>query len=136
MKPGKPTTFATCIYNGKKKYLMCLPGNPVSATVTSILFVIPLLNEMHGDISKPVVVKTKVRSIYINIFNELLVCTYIFTIFFCFRLLLSINYINQSIAGGFDLSIGSSSRVRKSDLNVERWGRSSSGLQYRESNKQ
>nr|XP_050847334.1 gephyrin [Vespula vulgaris]XP_050847335.1 gephyrin [Vespula vulgaris] len=64
MKPGKPTTFATCTYNGKKKYFMCLPGNPVSATVTSILFVIPLLNEMHGDNSKPVIVRTKVDSTY------------------------------------------------------------------------
>lgn len=26
MKPGKPTTFATCTYNGKKKFLFCLPG--------------------------------------------------------------------------------------------------------------
>lgn len=86
MKPGKPTTFATCIYNGKKKYLMCLPGNPVSATVTSILFVIPLLNEMHGDISKPIVVKTKVRSIYINIFNELYISNFL-SFFFLFTLI-------------------------------------------------
>ena len=27
MKPGKPTTFATCDMNGKRKLLFCLPGN-------------------------------------------------------------------------------------------------------------
>jgi gephyrin len=27
MKPGKPTTFATCFYEGKKKLFFCLPGN-------------------------------------------------------------------------------------------------------------
>lgn len=26
MKPGKPTTFATCNFNGKQKLLFCLPG--------------------------------------------------------------------------------------------------------------
>lgn len=64
MKPGKPTTFATCVYNGKKKYFMCLPGNPVSATVTSILFVLPLLNWLQGDNSKPVIVKAELTSSY------------------------------------------------------------------------
>jgi len=32
MKPGKPTTFATCTVQGKKKLILGLPGNPVSAT--------------------------------------------------------------------------------------------------------
>jgi gephyrin len=26
MKPGKPTTFATCTYNGRPKFFFCLPG--------------------------------------------------------------------------------------------------------------
>lgn len=41
MKPGKPTTFATLVYNGVKKIVLGLPGNPVSATVTSHLYVLP-----------------------------------------------------------------------------------------------
>ena len=60
MKPGKPTTFATCEFNGKKKYILCLPGNPVSATVTAYLFAVPLLNRLNGNLSKPVIIKAKV----------------------------------------------------------------------------
>ncbi|KAJ9578244.1 hypothetical protein L9F63_005543 [Diploptera punctata] len=48
MKPGKPTTFATLIYEGKKKLVLGLPGNPVSATVTSHLYVLPALRKMAG----------------------------------------------------------------------------------------
>nr|CAD7440819.1 unnamed protein product [Timema bartmani] len=48
MKPGKPTTFATCDYEGKKKLILGLPGNPVSATVTSHLYVLPALRKMAG----------------------------------------------------------------------------------------
>lgn len=48
MKPGKPTTFATCMFNGKKKLVLGLPGNPVSATVTSHLYVLPSLRKMSG----------------------------------------------------------------------------------------
>ena len=60
MKPGKPTTFATCQYKSKKKYFLCLPGNPVSAIITAYLFVLRLLNRLNGNHSKPIVVKSKV----------------------------------------------------------------------------
>lgn len=43
MKPGKPTTFATCEFKGKWKCVFALPGNPVSASVTFLLFVLPFL---------------------------------------------------------------------------------------------
>lgn len=43
MKPGKPTTFASLQFNSKKKVVFGLPGNPASATVTAILFVIPFM---------------------------------------------------------------------------------------------
>lgn len=49
MKPGKPMTFATCYYNERKKVIFALPGNPVSAYVTAILFVIPALRSMCGQ---------------------------------------------------------------------------------------
>eukprot|EP01135_Chromosphaera_perkinsii_P006968 Nk52_evm6s639 gene=Nk52_evmTU6s639 len=41
MKPGKPTTFATCMYGERKrkKVVFGLPGNPVSCTVCFHLFV-------------------------------------------------------------------------------------------------
>ncbi|XP_025985946.2 gephyrin isoform X2 [Solenopsis invicta] len=64
MKPGKPTTFATCTYLDKKKYFLCLPGNPVSATVTAHLFLLPLLNEMRNDSSEPVIVQAALTSSY------------------------------------------------------------------------
>lgn len=64
MKPGKPTTFATCTFLGRKKYFLCLPGNPVSATVTARLFLLPLLNEMCGNFPEPVIVQAKLTSSY------------------------------------------------------------------------
>lgn len=51
MKPGKPTTFATCPWkDGSKKVFFCLPGNPVSAAVTFQLFVLPALRSMAGHL--------------------------------------------------------------------------------------
>ena len=48
MKPGKPTTFATIERNGARKYIFGLPGNPVSAQVTCMLFVVPLIKLLNG----------------------------------------------------------------------------------------
>nr|XP_012149862.1 PREDICTED: gephyrin [Megachile rotundata]XP_012149863.1 PREDICTED: gephyrin [Megachile rotundata] len=64
MKPGKPTTFATCMFQNRKKYFLCLPGNPVSATVTMHLFVLPLLKQLSKDYSTPTIVKAKLTSSY------------------------------------------------------------------------
>jgi hypothetical protein len=33
MKPGKPTTFATCEINGKKKFFFGLPGNLIKENI-------------------------------------------------------------------------------------------------------
>ena len=41
MKPGKPTTFATCQLDGRTRVIIGLPGNPVSASVTCHLYVLP-----------------------------------------------------------------------------------------------
>ncbi|KAG0213241.1 hypothetical protein BGX28_004814 [Mortierella sp. GBA30] len=50
MKPGKPTTFATVPSpnGGQHKLMFGLPGNPVSATVTFHLFVLPALRKLAG----------------------------------------------------------------------------------------
>lgn len=48
LKPGKPTTFATCVRKGQKKLIFALPGNPVSAFVTCHLFVLPALRILEG----------------------------------------------------------------------------------------
>ncbi|KAL3266261.1 hypothetical protein HHI36_010441 [Cryptolaemus montrouzieri] len=57
MKPGKPTTFATLHFRNKRKLVFGLPGNPVSACVTSLLFVIPCLKflERRNKYKFPVV---------------------------------------------------------------------------------
>ena len=56
----KPTTFATVNYGGVKKLFFGLPGNPVSATVTCNLFVLPVLRKMSGD-EKPIQPLWKVK---------------------------------------------------------------------------
>ncbi|WAR19582.1 GEPH-like protein [Mya arenaria] len=60
MKPGKPTTFATLVHEGRTKLFFGLPGNPVSATVTCNLYVIPAVNKMSGSSSpQRTIVKAK-----------------------------------------------------------------------------
>ncbi|XP_060857084.1 gephyrin [Metopolophium dirhodum] len=49
MKPGMPTTFVTLIFKDKKKYIFCLPGNPVSAGVCTHLFLLPYLRSVSGN---------------------------------------------------------------------------------------
>jgi len=48
MKPGKPTTFATCELGGRTRLVLGLPGNPVSATVTCHLHVLPCVRLLSG----------------------------------------------------------------------------------------
>ncbi|XP_051164081.1 molybdenum cofactor synthesis protein cinnamon [Leptopilina boulardi] len=60
MKPGKPMTFATCNFHNKKKFIVCLPGNPVSAVVTAYLFLQPIINRLNGNNSKPIIISSKI----------------------------------------------------------------------------
>ena len=48
MKPGKPTTFATCDVGGRTRLVLGLPGNPVSASVTCHLYVLPVIRLLSG----------------------------------------------------------------------------------------
>lgn len=76
MKPGKPTTFATCQFEGKEKLILGLPGNPVSATVTSYLFLLPLCRKMSGFKNyNNTVIKVKVNKVK-SIFFSGNVCLY------------------------------------------------------------
>ncbi|XP_026754875.2 gephyrin [Galleria mellonella] len=52
MKPGKPSTFATCLFEGKTKYIFALPGNPVSAYVCCLLFVVRALRVSCGRVAE------------------------------------------------------------------------------------
>ena len=49
MKPGKPTTFATCQLDGRTRVIIGLPGNPVSASVTCHLYVLPAVRLLSGQ---------------------------------------------------------------------------------------
>merc|ERR550539_1264541 len=48
MNPGKPTTFASCTVGGKPRLVLGLPGNPVSASVTSQLYLLPAARLLSG----------------------------------------------------------------------------------------
>ncbi|KAI9555590.1 hypothetical protein GHT06_018105 [Daphnia sinensis] len=63
VKPGKPTTFASCQHEGKTKLIFALPGNPASAIVTCHLFVIPALKKMSGhDKHLPIRIKAELSN--------------------------------------------------------------------------
>ena len=69
MKPGKPTTFASCTYDGKRKLMLGLPGNPVSAVVTSNLYLLPLCRKMSGRYNYMyTVIKAKVGTVMILVY--------------------------------------------------------------------
>ncbi|XP_065208186.1 gephyrin [Planococcus citri] len=60
MKPGKPTKFFSIPFENGKKFLFGLPGNPVSATVTCHLFVLPALKRMSGVLNpSPTIIKAQ-----------------------------------------------------------------------------
>jgi gephyrin len=63
-----PTTFVTLFFKDKKKYIFCLPGNPVSAGVCTHLFLLPYLRSVSG---KKIIIhslKAKVNNMYL-LFN-------------------------------------------------------------------
>lgn len=67
IKPGKSTVFASSNVNGKTKYILCLPANPVSVFVTAYLFLLPLINYMHNiSYVKPTKMLAEVRTVLIH----------------------------------------------------------------------
>ncbi|XP_025270871.1 gephyrin-like isoform X2 [Camponotus floridanus] len=64
LKPGKSTTFATCMFDDKLKYLVCLPKNPVSTFVSAHLFLLPILNKLH-HIKMPCKIPARIYERYI-----------------------------------------------------------------------
>jgi molybdopterin molybdotransferase len=48
LKPGKPTWFGTLDDGGRRVLVFGLPGNPVSAIVTFLLFAAPALRALQG----------------------------------------------------------------------------------------
>ncbi|XP_018399195.1 PREDICTED: uncharacterized protein LOC108776938 [Cyphomyrmex costatus] len=63
MKPGKSTTFASCIYKNKKKYFLCMSANPTTVPIIAHVLLLPLLNEMHCNfLTKSIVLHTCVEN--------------------------------------------------------------------------
>lgn len=64
IKPGKPVAFASVVRNNETKFIFSLPGNPVSAYITSLVLVIPFIERISRKtlpsithIGEPVTVK-------------------------------------------------------------------------------
>lgn len=68
-----PTTFVTLKFKDKKKYVFCLPGNPVSAGVCTHLFLLPYLRSVSGRKSIVNSFKAKASTHYILLLFLLLV---------------------------------------------------------------
>jgi molybdopterin molybdotransferase len=50
VKPGRPIMIGTMQKNNQTQtFVMCLPGNPLTAMVNMHLFVIPVLNKIQGS---------------------------------------------------------------------------------------
>ncbi|EFN60291.1 Gephyrin [Camponotus floridanus] len=64
LKPGKSTTFATCMFDDKLKYLVCLPKNPVSTSVSAHLFLLPILKKLHR-IGTPCQIPARIHDRYV-----------------------------------------------------------------------
>ena len=62
VKPGKPIAFGYVRHNNKNTHFIGLPGNPVSAYVTFLLFAKPLLCALgHENYRPPLHIKAKAR---------------------------------------------------------------------------
>ena len=56
LKPGKPVAFSSLILKGRRKFIFSLPGNPVSAYVTSLVLILPFIEfglRNHFQTNKP-----------------------------------------------------------------------------------
>jgi molybdopterin molybdotransferase len=49
VKPGRPIMMGSMQTHNKQTFVMCLPGNPLTAMVNMQLFAIPVLNKIQGN---------------------------------------------------------------------------------------
>ena len=49
VKPGRPIMMGIIKENQKQTFVMCLPGNPLTAMINTQLFAIPVLNKIQGN---------------------------------------------------------------------------------------
>ncbi|XP_011869273.1 PREDICTED: gephyrin-like isoform X2 [Vollenhovia emeryi] len=66
IKPGRSTTFASCKFNGEKKYFLCLSGNLTSALVAAHYFVLPFIQMLHLiEMPYPAIISVKVKDAFV-----------------------------------------------------------------------
>lgn len=53
IRPGKPILFASLEFDGMKRFVFGLPGNPIATAVGLRFFIIPFLNSMLGAQRQP-----------------------------------------------------------------------------------
>ncbi|CAL1675227.1 unnamed protein product [Lasius platythorax] len=69
VKPGKSTIYAPCTLHtcNRKKYLLCLSGNPANVLIAAHLFLLPLLNQMRrNNLEMPVIIPACLMDTYIK----------------------------------------------------------------------
>ncbi|XP_036145531.1 uncharacterized protein LOC105835215 [Monomorium pharaonis] len=71
MKPGKSTTFATCEFQGKRKYLLCMSANPATVPVVAHVLLLPLLNGLRCCSAEPIGMHARVRLVFWYIYSPL-----------------------------------------------------------------
>ncbi|XP_011067336.1 PREDICTED: molybdopterin biosynthesis protein CNX1-like [Acromyrmex echinatior] len=62
MKPGKSTTFASCMYNCKRKFFLCMSANPATVPIVAHVVLLPFLNMIHRNCSTPIVMQICIKN--------------------------------------------------------------------------
>ncbi|XP_012055343.1 PREDICTED: gephyrin-like [Atta cephalotes] len=62
MKPGKSTTFASCMYNYKRKFFLCMSANPATVPIVAHVVLLPFLNIIHRDYSTSIVMQICIKN--------------------------------------------------------------------------
>lgn len=74
IKPGKPAAMASLMVGDKRRFIFCLPGNPVSAYITSLVLVLPFIEHgiaNHTEFGEPLTMNAIGDLIDIEIFKVL-----------------------------------------------------------------
>ncbi|XP_018364520.1 PREDICTED: gephyrin-like [Trachymyrmex cornetzi] len=63
IKPGKSTTFATCEFNKKRKFFLCMSANPATVPIITHVLLLPLLNILsYNSDDNPLKIQTRIKT--------------------------------------------------------------------------
>lgn len=74
IKPGTLTTFASCYFENKPKIILCLPENPSALLVSAYIFLLPLVNWIHGVPKEDTTINAKVKFFILKFKNSKYIC--------------------------------------------------------------